>query len=209
MHVPLARPDYYGASAPPSGPQPATGLPTTRPAAWRLGRPRVVPTFTRSSIGQIGAQLYPGSIATPTPQTFSVASPPSAAHGFGVDPTTRDHALHPRPLSTRFEPGTHYGASATDSLALHTLALLAGPAPSGSTSTSRHCRGCFPPSPAFPGSGCPQLQSGRCDGPKGKAFHPSRQSSASWRTQRPSTTCQPGLRDLRAVLPRISFGGGP
>jgi hypothetical protein len=85
MCVPLARPDYYEASAPPSGPQPAADLPTTRPAAWRPGRPRVVPTFTRSSIGQIGAQLYPGSIATPTPQTFNAASPPSAAHGFGVD----------------------------------------------------------------------------------------------------------------------------
>ena len=67
MHVPLARPDYYGASAPPSGQQLATSLPTTRPAAWQLGRPRVVPTFTKSSIGQAGAQLYPGSIATPTP----------------------------------------------------------------------------------------------------------------------------------------------
>ena len=67
MYVPLARPDYYGASAPPGGQQPATSLPTTGPAAWRPGRPRVVPTFTRSSIGQTGAQLYPGSIATPTP----------------------------------------------------------------------------------------------------------------------------------------------
>jgi hypothetical protein len=67
MHVPFARPDYYGASAPPSGQQPATSLPTTKLAARQLGRPRMVPTFTRSSIGQIGAQLYPGSIATPTP----------------------------------------------------------------------------------------------------------------------------------------------
>src|SRR5262249_8591975 len=31
------------------------------------GRPRMVPTFTASSIDQIGAQLYPDSIATPTP----------------------------------------------------------------------------------------------------------------------------------------------
>jgi len=67
MYVPLARPDYYEASAPPDGPQPATDLPTTRPAARWPGRPRMVPTFTGSSIGQIGAQLYPDSIATPTP----------------------------------------------------------------------------------------------------------------------------------------------
>jgi hypothetical protein len=203
MHVPLARPDYYGASVPPGGQQLATNLPTTRPAARRPGRPRMVPTFTRSSIGQAGAQLYPGSFATPTPQAFNVASPPSAAHGFGVDPGKQGHALHPRPLSARFEPGTRYGASTTDSLALRTLALLAGPAPSGSTSTSRHCRGCFPPSPSFPGSSCPQLQSGRCDDPTGKASHPSRHSGASWRTQRPSTAT-PSAASGRAGLPQIT-----
>jgi hypothetical protein len=36
------------------------------------------------SIGQGGTQLYPGSIATTTPQTFIVASPPSELDGFGV-----------------------------------------------------------------------------------------------------------------------------
>src|SRR6476620_6546600 len=37
-------------------------------------------------------------------------------------------------------------------------ALLAGPGPSGSTGPSRRCRGCLPPSPTSPGSGCPQLR---------------------------------------------------
>lgn len=50
-----------------------------------------------------------------------------------------------------------YGASNTGSLTLHLLILLDGPALSGSTSTSRLCRGRLPPSPTFPGSGCPQL----------------------------------------------------
>ena len=36
----------------------------------------MVPTFTTESIDEGGARLYPGSIATPTPQTFTVASPP-------------------------------------------------------------------------------------------------------------------------------------
>jgi hypothetical protein len=40
--------------------------PPNRRARWP-GRPRVVPTFTGSSIGQIGAQLHPASLATPTP----------------------------------------------------------------------------------------------------------------------------------------------
>ena len=46
----------------------------------------MVPTFTRSSIGQGGAQLYSGSIATATPQAFTMASPPLELNGFGVDP---------------------------------------------------------------------------------------------------------------------------
>jgi hypothetical protein len=44
-----------------------------------------VPTFTMRSIDQGGAQLYPGSIATATPQTFTMASPPEELTGFGVD----------------------------------------------------------------------------------------------------------------------------
>jgi hypothetical protein len=55
-------------------------------AAARTGRAerRVVPTFTERSIGQGGTQLYPGSIATPTPQSFDAASPPPVENGFGV-----------------------------------------------------------------------------------------------------------------------------
>jgi hypothetical protein len=49
----------------------------------------VVPTFTRSSIGQAGAQLYSGSIATATPQTFTLASPPLELNGFGVNTHTQ------------------------------------------------------------------------------------------------------------------------
>ncbi len=36
-------------------------------------------------IGQVGAQLYPGSLATPTPQAFSVAPSPTSQSGYGVD----------------------------------------------------------------------------------------------------------------------------
>jgi|NGEPerStandDraft_6_1074524.scaffolds.fasta_scaffold103221_2 hypothetical protein len=45
----------------------------------------MVPTFTKTSIGQVGAQLYPGSIATATPQTFTLASSPTELDGFEVD----------------------------------------------------------------------------------------------------------------------------
>ena len=64
----------------PDGHQPTTDLPTAGLAARREGRPRTVPTFTTQSIDEGGAQLYPGSIATPTPQAFTVASPPDHAN---------------------------------------------------------------------------------------------------------------------------------
>lgn len=83
--------DYYGASAPPEGHRSAPDLP--RPPDWLPGPGRetsqVVPTFTMRSIGQAGARLYPDSIATTTPQTFTVASPPMELNGFGVE----DHDL--------------------------------------------------------------------------------------------------------------------
>jgi hypothetical protein len=53
----------------------------------------MVPTFTTPSIGQGNAQLYSGSIATPTPQAFSVASPPEQEPGFGVDPLSEDERV--------------------------------------------------------------------------------------------------------------------
>jgi hypothetical protein len=86
MHAPLARSDYYETSAPPGGPQPATNLPAAGLAARREGRPQVVPTFTTESIKELGARLYPGSLAMPTPQAFNMASPPDLKAGFGVDP---------------------------------------------------------------------------------------------------------------------------
>jgi hypothetical protein len=108
MCAPFARPDYYETSAPPGGHQLATGLPATGLAAQREGRPQVVPTFTTESIKELGARLYPGSLAMPAPQAFSMASPPDLKTGFGVDPTHHPaggHALRARPLSIRFEPG--------------------------------------------------------------------------------------------------------
>ena len=48
---------------------------------------------------------------------------------------------------------------------------LAGPRPSGSAGPSRRCQGCLPPSPASPGSGCPQLQWTRCDESTAVSFH--------------------------------------
>jgi hypothetical protein len=80
-------------------------------------------------------------------------------------------ALHTGPDPPGSSRHNGYGTSATGSLALHLLVSLAGPDPSGSTEPSRRCRGCFPPSPVSPGSGCPQLLPGRCDGLATEVFH--------------------------------------
>ena len=86
-----------------------------------------------------------------------------------------------RPVSTRFEPAlrlrgfNHWFAS------LYLLTSLAGPAPLA-VPARPGVIGLLPPSPAFPGSGCPRLQSGRCDGPTVKVFHLHSTTSASRRT---------------------------
>ena len=93
-----------GSPGPQSGSSRPRLLRGLRPTIWAIGRQRtyppirlaagpggnqaVVPTFTLRSIGQVGAWLYPGSIATATPQTFTMASPPLELDGFGVPPTT-------------------------------------------------------------------------------------------------------------------------
>ena len=97
----------------------------------------MVPTFTKQSIGQGGAQLYSGSIATATPQAFTMASPPLELNGFGVDPPPGCRALHTGPYPPGWSRLRGYGASDTDSLTLHLLTSLDEPAPSGSTSTAR------------------------------------------------------------------------
>ena len=150
-------------------------LHTPRPG-WLPGRDerhlRVVPTFTRSSVGQGGAQLYSGSIATATPQAFTVASPPMELNGFGVDPTRRwDRALQTGPYPPGWSRLRGYGASTTGSLSLHLLTLLDEPAPSGSTSTTRLLGAACHPSPSFPAIGCPDASSGRCDGPTEMVSH--------------------------------------
>ena len=105
MRTPLACSDYYETSVPPRAPRSAADLSRPGPAARHPGRPRMVPTVTSCSIGQAGTQLYPGSIATPTPQTFGVASPPFNKHVTGVGfHAKRKPRTASRPISARFEP---------------------------------------------------------------------------------------------------------
>ena len=145
--------DYYGASAPPSAP--ADDAPArSRTGCSREGT-RTVPTFTddRSS-GE------------------APSSAPRHRHGYAADfhhglppnrPARSSRPASPpavrtatQPISARLEL---VGLEGLDTLVshVHLPVSLAGPAPSGSTGSSRRCQGCLPPSPASPGSGCPQL----------------------------------------------------
>jgi hypothetical protein len=94
-----------------------------------------------------------------TPQTFPTASLPTThppASGVG-SPSLGLPCAAVRPASTRFEPALRLEGLRSSVPRVHLPVLLAGPGLSGGANPSRRCRGCFPPSPAPPGSGCPQL----------------------------------------------------
>ena len=196
--------NYYGPSAPPRRHRPTTCLPVPALAVRQEGRHRSGSHVHLVPINGIGAQLFPCNLATSTPQAFLVASPPAHETGFGV---AARRNLHPacvaaRPTSTRLEPVAslrgfnHWFTCVTPSVS------LAGPEPSGSTDPSRRCQGCFPPSPALPGSGCPQLH--RPAATERRRVLSSRPvQSASWRTRarsnkterlRPPRQANDGLR---------------
>jgi len=73
-------------------------------------------------------------------------------------PAARSGGTHrARPVSTRFEPVHEIKDVTTPVPRVLLSATLAGPAPSGSTGHVPALSGLLPPSPAPPGSGCPQL----------------------------------------------------
>ncbi len=144
-------------------------------------------------------------VASPmaTPQHFAMASRTDIcrpARKFPTQPKPDRHA--PRPAqSTRLEPVYR----SKDVLTLVPRVLLsitlAGPTPSGSTDASRRCRGCFPPSPAPPGSGCPQLHCSCCDRTGGEGLSPPLDTSAprgarKWRYS--------SVSRMRPILPPTS-----
>ena len=130
------------------------------------GTAGMVPTFTLEPFDGLGAQLCPCSIATATPQAFTVASRPATSTGRGVPRAVWcGCALLPSPDL----PGSSWGLVLRGVLSLvshvHLPVLLAGPGPSGSAGSSRRCRGCFPPSPRVSRVRLPPASPARCDGP--------------------------------------------
>ena len=145
-------------SVPPQDPQPTAGLPADAPGCATGGRPRGGSHVHHAPVDGVGAQLFPCSLATSTPQAFLVAS--SSASIFRLRSrrlVSESTCTAVRPASHSLEPGNRLRGSTTGSLSLHLSVLLVGPRPSVGAGLSRRCQGCFPPSASLPASGCPQL----------------------------------------------------
>jgi hypothetical protein len=133
----------------------------------------VVPTFTTNR----STREMPSYIPAASPRvrrSLSSWPPHRSEHpGSGVARPVLTADAHDTPTQIH---QVRVGSTLTGLHALvplvHLLVSLAGPAPSGSADAPRRCQDCSPPSPASPGSGCPQLQPGCCDSPAARAFHP-------------------------------------
>ena len=152
--------DYYEGSAPPQGQQPTASLPTNR------GQPQDGSHVHRRPIDGGGAQLFPCSLATSTPQTFLMASAPATKfRRRSRPPHSGQTCTAPRPTSARLEPMprlrgfSHWFALATPSrLACRTRAVWQyRPVPSLS--------GLLPSTPCASRAGLPPASATRCDGP--------------------------------------------
>jgi hypothetical protein len=176
--------DYYGPSAPSRHHQPTVDLPADQLAAGREGQHRDGSHVHHVPVDRIGAQLSPCSLAN--------GYAAGIHRGLLTDINGR---LRSRLTVRRFDAHCcparihQVGAGSTlegDQSLVQSLRLsvsLAGPAPSGGADASRRCQGCFPPSPAPPGSGCPQLHRAAATARSGGSLTRRRIHGASWRTR--------------------------
>jgi hypothetical protein len=166
MHRAFPGSDYYGGSVPLRYCRQTTCLPAPEPNGPNGGThpsgSHVHPGIDR----QGRCPAMPLRPSTSTPQTFLVATQTGAI----IRPRSPGGGhLRPRvtPRPSPHPPDSSWCVRLRGFMTLvphvHLSVLLAGPEPSGSTSPSRRCQGCLPPSPLSPGSGCPQLQPNRCD----------------------------------------------
>jgi len=157
-----------------------------RPGWAAGGRPRMVPTFTRhrstrsvaSSTPTASPRLRRSPSAWPPHRRLHSASELTRIHQLA------GHALHPGPYPPALSRHSSYGASPTGSLVVPPSDLACRTRPVWQSPTVPALSGLLPPSPAFPGSGCPQLRhaaatarrrrsltSTRCHAPRGARTH--------------------------------------
>ena len=119
----------------------------------------MVPTFTSFRSARSALSYTPA--ASPCLRRSPSAWPPRrrwhTASELTRTPHRPSHALHTGPDPPGSSRHFDYGASATDSLSLRPLALLAGPGPSGRTGPPRHCRGCSRPPRRSPAQAAPSF----------------------------------------------------
>jgi hypothetical protein len=150
--------------------------PSRRRPGWPLGRGHQHGSHVHHRFPRQGRRpAMPQRPSTSTPQTFPVTTRPVSLHCARA-PRRRTRSTSgfaaAQPTSARFElvvslEGLHNAGFSRTPFRLASQAQAVWqyrPVPSLS--------GLLPPSPASPGSGCPQLQPARCDSPAVKVSHP-------------------------------------
>ena len=133
----------------------------------------MVPTFTREPFDGVGTQLCPCSIATATPQAFTVASPPATSPGPGV-PRRRRRRVRAatQPISARFRAGG-FVLRGVQPLVPHVYlsVSLADPPHLAVLARPVVVEGCCPPTPTSRRIGLPSASTACCDRPAAVSFH--------------------------------------
>ena len=154
----------------------------------------MVPTFTSFRSARSALSYTPA--ASPCLRRSPSAWPPRrrwhTASELTRTPHRPSHALHTGPDPPGSSRHFDYGASATDSLSLRPLALLARPGPSGSTGPPRHCRGCSRPPRRSPAQAAPSFN----------------QVAATTRRQRSSTSTRNNSRLVAHAIAKYTMTCG-
>jgi hypothetical protein len=151
--------EYYGGSAPPGPFSGRRAYPGQRagcpPPGTQPGGSRVSLSFARRRRSPAVSQRHRHRYAADLPHGLpGLVKEPSRE----VPAAQRSGGTHrARPVSTRFEPVHEIKDVTTPVPRVLLSATLAGPAPSGSTGTSRLCRGCSRPPRHHPGQAAPSF----------------------------------------------------
>ncbi len=151
--------------------------PSRRRPGWPVGREHRHGSHVHHRFPRQGRRpAMPQRPSTSTPQTFLVTTRPDRTALRLGRPDAGRNPRQGSPQPSPHPPGSSWWFRLRGFMTLvphvRLSVSLARPRPSGSTGPSRRCQGCFPPSPASPGSGCPQLQPACCDSPAVKVSHP-------------------------------------
>jgi hypothetical protein len=177
--------EYYDGSAQPSTVGRRRAYPAPRPADRVGDQHWAVPTFTGNHwMDEVPSFAPAASLRvrrghSPQPPCRMATTGPRSSP---PPPRSSGYAPPTQAISARFDLVITLRGVTTPVPHVHRSISLTGPAPSGSTDTSRPRRGCFPPSPTSPGSGCLLLQAACHDKPPAAVSHRCKVTSASWRT---------------------------